>query len=345
MILTNASYRLVDEPNPTKKIEQIARICYKSEDKIGDGTDIAMIKNLIERKHTAMLEHASVVLEVSEELYKAIQASVRHRMSAITASQINNTDTKVNKREYLRFSTTKETRDETTEKRFVISGNLRAWYDYFDYLNSYGAATNTVIFNLVNQAANNIFDCFKDSLKFECGEYGSGRVINDLSVLTVRERMIHEDFTVVFTVDRGVTHELVRMREASFAQESTRYCNYSKDKFGKEITFIKPCFETWNEYKYKLWEEACSCAEKMYFSLIDDGAKPQEARDVLPVSVKSDIAVTANLNEWYHIFNLRACDATGPAHPQMKEVMIPLLKEERELRPDAFGGLKLADEK
>ena len=162
--------------------------------------------------------------------------------------------------------------------------------------------------------------------------------------------MVHETFSVLFTVDRGVTHELVRMRDCSFAQESTRYCNYNLGKFGNEITVINPCFfdtgmgTASNSLVYEEWKHSCETAERSYFKLLEYGAKPQEARDVLPTSVKADIVMTTNLAEWKHIFNLRACDSTGPAHPQMKEVMIPLFKEMREKYPFAFGDMIAADE-
>lgn len=130
----------------------------------------------------------------------------------------------------------------------------------------------------------------------------------------------HMSFTLKFICDRGVSHEIVRHRLASFAQESTRYCNYSKDKFGNEITVIKPCFWDENSHEYKTWYSACKNAEDAYFNLIDKGATPQEARSVLPNSLKTEIIVTMNYREWIHFFNLRACDTTGPAHPQMSEV-------------------------
>lgn len=135
------------------------------------------------------------------------------------------------------------------------------------------------------------------------------------------------------------------MRDASFGQESTRYCNYQKGKFGGEITVIKPVFFEEGSEEYEVWKEGCKCAEMSYILLTQKlGVVAQEARDVLPQSVKADIAVTTNCYEWRHIFNLRACDATGPAHPQMKEIMVPLFLEEREQLPALFGHLKLKDE-
>ena len=146
----------------------------------------------------------------------------------------------------------------------------------------------------------------------------------------------HESITIKFVVDRGISHEIVRHRVASFAQESTRYCNYAKDDFGGEITFIKPPYLQEGTAGYDLWESACSHAEMMYFSLLNYGLTAQEARAVLPHSLKTEVVMTANLREWRHFFKLRAANTTGKAHPQMLEVTIPLLKELKKLIPVVF---------
>ena len=152
------------------------------------------------------------------------------------------------------------------------------------------------------------------------------------------EAMIeHNVISVTFTCDRGVSHELVRHRLASFGQESTRYCNYSKDKFGNELTFIKPCFWNENKHAYELWECAMKNAEKIYLEMIDEGAKPQEARSVLPNSLKTEIVVTMNLRGWRHFFQLRVPTS---AHPQMRELTIPLLNEMKELIPIVFDDIE-----
>lgn len=159
------------------------------------------------------------------------------------------------------------------------------------------------------------------------------------------EAMIeHNSISVKFICDRGVSHELVRHRLASFGQESTRYCNYLKDKFGKEITVIIPCFFkeipglTSVSMLYTTWEDACINSEKSYFDLLEMGATPQEARSVLPNSLKTEIVMTMNIREWRHFFKLR-CDQA--AHPQMRELTIPLLKEMSELIPVVFDDLRL----
>lgn len=143
----------------------------------------------------------------------------------------------------------------------------------------------------------------------------------------------HATITVKFITDRGVSHELVRHRIASFTQESTRYCNYSKDKFGSEITVIEPFFYTYSYTQddktsilYDSWKRACIAAENEYFFQLESGARPQEARAVLPNSLKTEIVVTANIREWRKIFELRT---SKEAHPQIRQIMCPLLLEFR----------------
>lgn len=153
----------------------------------------------------------------------------------------------------------------------------------------------------------------------------------------------HANLTVRFIVDRGVSHELVRHRVASFAQESTRYCNYSQEKFGKEITFIKPLFFEENSEQYSLWEGAMSEAEASYFNLLACGASPEQARCVLPNSLKTEVIMTANMREWRHFFRLRALGETGKPHPQMQEVALSLLCDLQKYLPEIFEDLRRGD--
>lgn len=146
----------------------------------------------------------------------------------------------------------------------------------------------------------------------------------------------HEFIKVRFICDRGIGHELVRHRHCAFAQESTRYCNYSKDKFGNEITVIEPYFFK-DSARYSIWKDACESAEKAYFELLETGASPQEARSVLPNSLKTEIVVTADITEWRHIFEQRTAEA---AHPQMRELMLPLLADLNKRYPVFFGDIQ-----
>lgn len=147
---------------------------------------------------------------------------------------------------------------------------------------------------------------------------------------------------VRFVCDRGVSHEIVRHRLASYAQESTRYCNYTKEKFDNEITVIRP--RGMRAGAYELWKAAMQDAEDKYFTIVREmvgqGFKekkvPQWARSVLPNSLKTEVVMGANVREWRHFFTMRAA---APAHPQMRELACPLLREVRETVPVLFDDV------
>jgi thymidylate synthase (FAD) len=138
--------------------------------------------------------------------------------------------------------------------------------------------------------------------------------------------------------DRGVTHELVRHRIASYSQESSRFCDYSAGKFGGELTFIKPCFWQDDDENFKLWKETMAQLEKNYLALRAGGARPEEARSILPNSLKTEIFVTMNLREWRHFLKLRTAKA---AHPQMREVALKIYKILVEKLPAVFDDIQL----
>ncbi len=146
----------------------------------------------------------------------------------------------------------------------------------------------------------------------------------------------HFSVSVRIVCDRGVSHEWVRHRIASYSQESTRYCNYSKAKFGSELTFIKPYFAEPGSPCYAVWEDAMLSCENAYFSLLNAGARPEDARSVLPNSLKTEFICTMNLREWRHFFLLRCAPA---AHPAMREISLPLLKEFQGLIPIIFDDV------
>lgn len=150
----------------------------------------------------------------------------------------------------------------------------------------------------------------------------------------------HEKITIRIICDRGVSHEIVRHRIASYSQESTRYCNYCNDKFGNELTFIEPCFfnsDSEQDKKNKqIWLDTMEQIEKNYNMLIDNGAKPEEARAILPNSLKTEIVVTMNLRAWRHFLKLRTDKA---AHPQIREISDMILKELKEKLPTIFEDL------
>lgn len=179
--------------------------------------------------------------------------------------------------------------------------------------------------------------CYKSEGKIQEGS--AAKMVASL-IKSGHEAMLeHASVTVKFVVDRGISHELVRHRLASFAQESTRYCNYSKDDFGSEITFIIPEYLEYKSEGWNIWKESMKQAEDAYFKMLDFGLSPQQARVVLPNSLKTEVVMTANLREWRHFFKLRALGTTGKPHPQMLEVAVPLLEDMKNLIPVVFDDL------
>ena len=183
--------------------------------------------------------------------------------------------------------------------------------------------------------------CYKSEESIEDGS--AERFIRNILKRGHESVIEHAGITVKVTCDRGVTHEIVRHRLASYSQESTRYCNYSGDKFGNEITVIDIAggFEynlddETDLKKYEAWMRAMENAEKSYFELFDLGATPQEARSVLPNSLKTEIVVTMNLRSWRNFFRIR-CDSH--AHPQMREVANIALALFKEKLPVFFSDM------
>lgn len=193
--------------------------------------------------------------------------------------------------------------------------------------------------------------CYKSEDKIT--EDSASKFVTMLISRTHEAMIEHYNITVKFVCDRSVSHEIVRHRIASYAQESTRYCNYSNDKFGNQITYVQPCWfkDDYTQYSPKelekdfnfdeseeAWIQAMYDAEKTYNTLIKNGWTPQEARSVLPNSLKTEIVVTMNLREWRHFFKLRTAST---AHPQMREVAIPLLNDLKRILPEIYGDIEI----
>ena len=150
----------------------------------------------------------------------------------------------------------------------------------------------------------------------------------------------HVSLTFKIICDRGVTHEIVRHRLASYSQESSRYCDYSNDKFGGELTFIKPCFWAEDEENFLLWKNTMAQLEQTYLEMRKKGARPEQARSILPNSLKTEIFMTANLREWRHFLKLRTSQR---AHPQMREVAVKIYKVLNEKLPIIFSDIEVAE--
>ena len=291
---------------PEQFIEKVGRTCYKSEDKITEDSAAKFVGNLIKRGHEAVIEHWNLIFKTDAHWYEEIKAD--------WDNLLHNGDIPIKERlrPYLRFT---DWMTPDGQMRCVISGNMRAWRDYakacvdgfgFTPRYMYGMIRNYPLF----------FPEYQD--------YVPAIIVNDIlmpisanELIGNKERNTHMDVTVKFVCDRGVSHEMVRHRVASFAQESTRYCNYGQDKFGNEITVVRPSWCGQHSDLYKRWHEGCLLAEGAYFTLLSEGAAPQEARSVLPNSTKTEIIVTMNLDGWNHFFGLRCAPA---AQPDMREV-------------------------
>ena len=180
--------------------------------------------------------------------------------------------------------------------------------------------------------------CYKSEELIKEGS--AGKFIKNIIKRGHESVIEHFAFSVKFVVDRGISHEIVRHRIASYSQESTRYCNYGNK--GGEITVILPLFfdtglgVNSNSLVYDEWKHSCEVAERKYLKLLEMGAKPEEARAVLPTSLKTELVMTANLREWRHFLKLRTSKAS---HPQIREVADMLLEELQEKLPTIFEDL------
>lgn len=328
---------IIDDNQMTayQKIERCGRTCYKSEDKITADSSVKFVQNMLRSGHTAMLEHSYIYLYLSQ----GIDEQFTKHLSQLSAFRIkSDTVTK-----YFDISAALGGR--------IISGSFRTFINLFNVTLSALAVPDEAV-NIVYKALNSVYpELFPEVEAFttESTEYTSVEVYKtaDEFIQNVRKKVEatggdpsadivsalikkHVARTVVFTCDRGVSHEFVRHRPCGFAQESTRYCNYSKDKYGNEITVVEPCFYEQDTVKYEIWKYTCEVAEMAYFKLLANGGVAQQARSVLPNSLKTELVITATEDEWQHIVNLRYVGTTGAPHPQMVECMsiaYPLLNE------------------
>lgn len=318
----------INNDETLKLIENVGRTCYKSEDKITNESALPFVSKIINQGHEAVIEHSSFIFELSDSSYSKMKSIV----NLLEDNGFNS---------FLRI---------TYKKRPVVSANIRAWRDFIkaclsnnveipEFMFSF-ICSNSVLFPEFQEIKfshwNNIEDLFKQLTVFD--------LTDEIEQLT------HIDMTVRLINDRGVSHEEVRHRVASFAQESTRFCNYSKEKFGSEITYID--IKGGMEYDSKVhnlpaelqqqiydeWIQACVDAENHYNRLIELGATPQIARSVLNNSTKTEICITMNLAEWKHFFKLRCASS---AHPSMREIAIMLLKAFKLLIPYVFDNIEV----
>lgn len=303
---------LILEKDPFKKIEMAGRTCYKSEANITDESAKKFTKGLIKHQHMAMVEHADVTFRLVAPAFGSDSKQLEHLFDYLDDLSDNN---------YIRHSYhfTKE-----NEHRILISGNARAILErrisdpiYRALISTYPEFNNELFYPEAAENTNAAVVVYEDII----AEIVDVTQYKDLDY---NEFLQHMSFTCRFTTDRGVSHEMVRHRPFSFAQESTRYCNYNKDQFGGRVSWCKPStYDTWTEDQKVAFEYGLLTAEDTYRYLTTHGdypLQPQQARAILPNALKTEIVVTGPAYEWKHFFNLRSYGTTGAPHPDIKVV-------------------------
>ena len=288
MNVIKPSFEIITEENPLLKIELCGRVCYKSEDKMTVDSSERFVKSLIKRGHESVLEHAEFIVKcdsndagIFDMVCEAIERCYGERIML---------------------------RSTQSGTRNIISGNVRMWRDFMRQCGKLQVKPRllTLFSGVLFDDVNPTIKTEETTATFICKESLQGKEVD-----------VHRTETVRLIVDRGVSHEIVRHRVASYSQESTRYCNY-----GGGVTFITPPYASYE------WYKAMEYAEKAYIRMIEKGMKPQEARSVLPNSTKTELIMTTNIENWKHFFELRTATA---AHPQMREIAIPLSEEMKKI--------------
>lgn len=287
---------VIPQADPLIHIEKIGRTCYKSMSDFTHETSIKFFKGLVNSGHHSVLEHATFIFKVDME-----QLSQSEHLC-------------ISQSKYLNWTQVLETNH---AYRCIVSGNLRAIKE---------SGCLGLMYTLL-KAYPDMESYFEisDIKSLESYYTSPFTLIPRSSFLSSnpnkREIDAHLYTSIAFLTDRGVTHEMVRHRPASYSQESTRYCNYSNERFGRELEFIKPAtFDEWRDEERYVYIDLLEKAEIAYMKLTQSGLKAQLARGVLPTDIRTRIVMTANHREWEHFFNLRSLGTTGSPHPNMKKV-------------------------
>jgi thymidylate synthase (FAD) len=301
----------LDSQSLAVRIEACGRICYKSEDKISPESAEPFIRNIIKHGHNSVTEMAALTLKI---LYD----------SESFASQFFQLLPK-----FLHI-------DRVEKKELLVTGSVRAFREL------YQANPSVKMVKAIAEFLGKHHPLFYEDLLPARGLVKQEGVLVEKVPLETVDALPadllakHRHVAVLFVVNRAITHEIVRHRPVSYLQESQRYCRYSQDKFGSEVTFIKPMFFKEGSEEYRLWEKAMQDTEEIYLKLLETSS-PQAARTVLPNSCKTELITFANLLEWLHIFKLRTSKG---AEPSMREVMIPLLHKFQKKYPTIFSGIQ-----
>ena len=297
MKFVSPSAEIIKEDNMFKQIERIGRICYKSESNITEDSAARFVKTLARNQHYAMLEHAVFTVRFDTvDLKSFIEVDLDNGITPSKFIYIS-----INDDNYSYVS---------ANLRYMFEGSGCLWSELFTCLCRYAKELVNSVFEEDFSYSDHVF----------CNPHGV--LVTDIGEIPEDIRDYHDFRSVKFVTDRGVSHELVRHRVASFAQSSTRYCNYAKDKFGSEITYIRSnSWDDMSENELAPIYDSLKAAESAYMKLISDGYTPQFARAVLPNQLMTEIVVTANMTEWHHICNLRYLSTTGSPHPDMRDLM------------------------
>ena len=308
-----ASFEIQDELDRqplAQRIEACGRICYKSEEKIGVNSAEPFIKNILKHGHNSVGEMGVATLKVEFD-----SESLAHKFLATQPK-------------FMQI-------DRPGKGEILITGSMRGYRELFK-----SHPSDKLIKAMVGYLGNRLNLFFDDIAPRHGWMVQTGVTVEKIALTGVDqfpEDLLakHRFVGVKFITNRAVTHEIVRHRPCSFLQESQRYCRYSEEKFGNEVTFIKPMFFAVGSPEYKIWEQAMAETEKLYLKLLESSS-PQAARTVLPNSCKTEIIVYCNLLEWHHILRLRT---PQNAEPSMREVMIPLAKAFGARWPHIFAEL------
>lgn len=308
MKIVKQSHKFLHYGDKLKLIEAAGRTCYKSEGKITSGSAAKFVRILARvKKHYSVLGHAHVCFEVCDKS---------------VSDYLNETET-----------CTKYFRMTNFNGRFLVSGNLWAWRDFFERetlnvipkLSGWYPVDLYRILNYLNYNYPQIFEFCMGSISSPIKPFAEKDMTNE-------EKMVHAARTCRFITNRGITHESVRHRPWDYSQESTRYVDYVKD-----IQFIEPVWWESSGFSQKsIWKLAMKSSEVFYKILRFLKWKPEQARDVLPNALKTEIVATATLAEWHHMLTMRTGKA---AHPQMRALMKPVLEDLKIQLPGLFDDI------
>lgn len=377
MIIAKPEFKVITKPDPESEIglyryiEQIGRTCYKSENMITNESATKFITRLNSSHHWAMLEHYIFRIVLPTALVRNIM-----KMRSVNDPDLQKAFDYIDviydipcydDSSLLIASPTaiNTLRDAAFHAAYEYRGNSK----YMDF--QMGLWSASVMIKLIHgrypllvndtpslDSADEILVNNSIAITLNTNSF---RVLSDHEVSSLIKYCLDAEnydfaktiaklatwFSVRFVVNRGISHELVRHRPASYAQESTRYCNYSKDKFSNQIVCICPLYYTngqgidSNDPLFLKWKEGCEHDEKIYFELLNMGATPQQARGNLPTDLKTEIVCTTIFNEWLHIFDMR-CDKRT-AHPQIVEVMQPLADWMKQYYRNSTDGCIISD--